>query len=116
MVVVPGGEGDLGVLPRHAPAITTVRTGTIVVYEDGAESDRIFIAGGFAEVTPERCTILAEEAVPVADIDKAEIESDLADLRDDLSVAEDDAERSAVEAAIAIAEAKIDAVDNPVYP
>ena len=70
MVVVPGVEGDMGVLPRHSPAITTVRPGTIVVYEDGAVTDRIFVAGGFAEISDNRCTVLAEEALPVGDIDK----------------------------------------------
>ena len=73
MVVVPGAEGDMGVLPRHSPTITTVRPGTIVIYEGGAVSDRIFIAGGFAEVSDNRCTVLAEEALPVEDIDKAVI-------------------------------------------
>jgi len=115
MVVVPGAEGDMGVLPRHSPAITTVRPGTIVVYEGGAVSDRIFIAGGFAEVTGDRCTVLAEEAMLVEDIDRDAAEKELSDARDDMSAAESDAERKAAETAAAVAEAKIQAVTNPAY-
>lgn len=115
MVVVPGAEGDMGVLPRHSPAITTVRPGTIVVFEGGSVTDRIFIAGGFAEVSDNRCTVLAEEALPVEDIDKAAVEQNLADAREDVTAAESDSERKAAETAVAVAEAKIQAVDSPAY-
>jgi F-type H+-transporting ATPase subunit epsilon len=64
MVVVPGSEGDFGVLPGHAPLISTVRPGVLEVYQGTRAEQRFLIAGGFAEVTPERCTVLAEEAVP----------------------------------------------------
>lgn len=64
MVVVPGSEGDFGVLPGHAPLISTVRPGVLEVYQGTKAEQRFLIAGGFAEVTPERCTVLAEEAVP----------------------------------------------------
>jgi len=106
MVVVPGAEGDFGVLPRHSLLISTVRPGVIDVYEGGAVKERIFVAGGFAEVTPERCTVLADEAVPVDKIDRAAVETQLSDLRDDLSDASGDA-RAAVEKAVAVAEAKL---------
>ena len=71
MVVVPGSEGDFGVLPGHAPLISEVRPGIIAVFEAGQVQERIFVAGGFAEVTGERCTVLAEQAMPVAEIDRA---------------------------------------------
>jgi F-type H+-transporting ATPase subunit epsilon len=76
MVVVPGGEGHFGVLPGHALLISTVRTGVIDVYaeEPTAISQRIFVSGGFAEVTPERCTVLADEAVPLSSLDRAELD------------------------------------------
>lgn len=64
MVVVPGSEGDFGVLPGHSPLISTVRPGVLEVYQGSKAEQRFLIAGGFAEVTPERCTVLAEEAVP----------------------------------------------------
>jgi F-type H+-transporting ATPase subunit epsilon len=115
MVVVPGAEGDMGVLPRHSPTITTVRPGTIVVYEGGAVSDRIFIAGGFAEVSDNRCTVLAEEAMPIEDIDKAAAQQTLADAREDISSADSDAARKSAETAVAVAEAKIQAVDSSAY-
>ena len=107
MVVVPGEEGNFGVLPGHAPLISTVRPGVIDVYASRAEvSSRIFVAGGFAEVTPERCTVLAEEAVPVADIDAAAVAQQVADLTEDVADAKSDAERRAAEAALAVAQAK----------
>ena len=115
MVVVPGAEGDMGVLPRHSPTITTVRPGTIVIYEGGAVSDRIFIAGGFAEVSNNRCTVLAEEALPVEDIDKAAAQQSLADAREDISSADSDTARKLAETAVAVSEAKIQAVDSLAY-
>jgi F-type H+-transporting ATPase subunit epsilon len=65
MVVVPGTEGDFGVLPGHAPMMSTIRPGVIEIYasEGTSPSARYQIEGGFAEVTPEGLTILAEEAV-----------------------------------------------------
>ena len=70
MVVIPGGEGDFGVLVGHAPLLSKVRAGTIDIYKDDKINTQIFVEGGIAEVTAERCTILAEEAIMVVDIDK----------------------------------------------
>jgi F-type H+-transporting ATPase subunit epsilon len=77
MVVVPGTEGNFGVLPGHSPLISTIRPGTIDIYEGNAIVERIFVAGGLAEVTPERCTVLADEAVPPESLDRAQIEAEL---------------------------------------
>jgi F-type H+-transporting ATPase subunit epsilon len=115
MVVVPGVEGDFGVLPGHAPLVSTVRPGVIVVFEGGKVAQRIYVARGLAEVTPERCTVLAEQATPVADIDRAAAEGEIREARDDLGEAKDDAERARLEFRIAAAEAKLAALDNPVY-
>ncbi len=89
MVVVPGSEGNFGVLPGHSLFISTVRPGVIDVYEGSEISERIFVSGGFAEVTAERCTVLADEAVPLASLDPVAIEANqralegaLANLRD----------------------------------
>ncbi len=109
MVVVPGSEGDFGVLPRHAPLISTIRPGIIRVYEGGQVTDQIFVAGGFAEVTGTRCTVLAEEALPVADIDRAAVEKGMGDIRDDLQDAKNDDEREAIQHKLAVAEAKLQA-------
>lgn len=77
MVVVPGTEGNFGVLPGHSPLISTIRPGTIDIYEGNAVAERIFVAGGLAEVTPERCTVLADEALPPDSLDRAELEAEL---------------------------------------
>ncbi|WP_193185443.1 F0F1 ATP synthase subunit epsilon [Nisaea sediminum] len=105
MVVVPGAEGNFGVLPRHAPMISTLRPGVIDVYQKGSVAERIFVAGGFAEVTETRCTVLAEEALPLADVDVAKVDKDLADLRDDLKDAKADLERERIESRITVLEA-----------
>jgi F-type H+-transporting ATPase subunit epsilon len=107
MVVVPGSEGDFGVLPGHAPLISTVRPCVIEVYEGNTVTDRIFVAGGFAEVTPERCTVLAEQADRIQDLDRGRVEAELKTLRDELAAARDEAERAALEARIDVADAKL---------
>jgi F-type H+-transporting ATPase subunit epsilon len=115
MVVVPGTEGDFGVLPGHAPLVSTVRPGVIAVFEGSRVTQRIFVAGGFAEVTGERCTVLAEQAMPVADIDRATAEDEIRNAREDLAEAKDEAERARMEARLAAGEAKLAALDPPVY-
>jgi F-type H+-transporting ATPase subunit epsilon len=105
MVVVPGAEGDFGVLPRHAPLISTLRPGVIRVFEGREVKERIFVAGGFAEVTPERCTVLAEEAMPVADIDAGKLDQELKDLGEDLADAKSDEEKTAIARRIAVRQA-----------
>jgi F-type H+-transporting ATPase subunit epsilon len=109
MVVVPGAEGNFGVLPRHAPFLSMIRPGVIEVYADKQVTERHFVAGGYAEVTPERCTVLADAAMPVGEIDRGKVEGELKSLREDLEDAKDEAEKHAVAAKIAIAEAKLKA-------
>jgi F-type H+-transporting ATPase subunit epsilon len=77
MVVVPGTEGNFGVLPGHAPLISTIRPGMIEIYEGQAVTRRVFVVSGIAEVTPERCTVLADEAVSPDTLDRGAIEADL---------------------------------------
>jgi F-type H+-transporting ATPase subunit epsilon len=77
MVVVPGTEGNFGVLPGHALFISTIRPGTIDVYQGQAITRRIFVVGGFAEVTPERCTVLADAATAPEELDRGAIEAEL---------------------------------------
>ena len=88
MVVIPGAEGDIGVLPGHSLLITTIRPGVIDIHKDGSVVEQIFISGGFAEVTPEHCTVLAEEAMPVSDINQEEAEKRLNDAKAMLAKAE----------------------------
>jgi F-type H+-transporting ATPase subunit epsilon len=95
------------VLPGHAPLISTVRPGVIEVYEGNTITERIFVAGGFAEVTGERCTVLAEEAAPLNDVNRAQVEADLRRLNEELAAAREDAERAAIATRIEVAEAKL---------
>jgi F-type H+-transporting ATPase subunit epsilon len=77
MVVVPGTEGNFGVLSGHALFISTIRPGTIDIYHGRTVAKRVFVVGGFAEVTPERCTVLADEAIALEELDRSAIESEL---------------------------------------
>ena len=115
MVVVPGAEGDFGVLAGHASTVSSIRPGVLAVIEDGAVTSRVFLSGGFAEVTPERCTVLADDATALEDLNRAEIEKSISDLRDDVSAARNEAEQEAAEKALAVAEAKIAALDSTIY-
>ena len=109
MVVIPGTEGDVGVLPGHSLLIAAVRPGVIDIHEGGQVRESIFVAGGFAEVSPERCTVLAEEAVPVADIDRAEAEKRLEDAKQALIKAGEveDGDTDAAERELKTAEAML---------
>jgi F-type H+-transporting ATPase subunit epsilon len=104
MVVVPGSEGDFGVLPRHMRMISTVRPGVLQVFENGAVSERIFVSGGFAEVTPRRCTVLADQATPVDELDRAAAEHGLKDAREDLADAKTEDECQTAERQVAVCE------------
>jgi F-type H+-transporting ATPase subunit epsilon len=77
MVVVPGTEGNFGVLPGHAPLISTIRPGMIEIYEGQRVARRVFVVSGIAEVTAQRCTVLADQAIPPEDLDRAAIEAEL---------------------------------------
>ncbi|MGI4978632.1 MAG: ATP synthase F1 subunit epsilon [Janthinobacterium lividum] len=81
MVVMPAWDGDLAAMPLHAPMMVALRGGVITLHEGGQATDRFFVAGGFAEITPDRCTILADEAVPVAEVDHAAAERRVVDAQ-----------------------------------
>lgn len=114
MVVVPGAEGDFAALPGHAAFISAIRTGIIDVYENSTDviDRRIFVSGGFAEVTPERCTVLADEAVALDDADRGAADERLKAAREALEDADNDADRVSAEAAVAVAEALLGAIDE----
>jgi F-type H+-transporting ATPase subunit epsilon len=78
MVVIPGTEGDIGVLPGHSKLITSLRGGLVDLYQNDRITDRFFVSGGFAEVTEERCTVLADEIVTLADLDAGKASAALA--------------------------------------
>ncbi len=105
-VVVPGAEGEFGVLPNHAPVLSIIKPGVLRVI-DGTATRRIFVNGGFADVTPEGLTVLAEEALDLADavIDVAALDQEIKDSGDDLRDAPNDTARDIAAAKIARAEA-----------
>lgn len=88
MVIVPGSEGDFGVMVGHAPLISTIRPGIVEVHNDGVVT-KLFVMGGFADVTPGTLTILAEEAAALADLDLAKIDAKIKDLTEDVADAKD---------------------------
>jgi F-type H+-transporting ATPase subunit epsilon len=98
-VVVPGSEGEFGVLPNHAPVMSVIKPGALKIFNDGTER-RIFVNGGFADVTPEGLTVLAEEAIDMADVDPAELERDLKNAQEDLRDANTDERRAYAQKAL----------------
>ena len=100
MVVVPGEAGDFGVLPGHSPLISTIRNGVIEVTVNGSVSERIFVAGGFAEIANDKLTVLAEEAVPVSKLDRAKVAQQLKDAQEDCEDAKDDHSRARCQAIV----------------
>ncbi|WP_428245579.1 F0F1 ATP synthase subunit epsilon [Ferrovibrio sp.] len=100
MVTVPGEDGDMGILPGHSPVISSLRLGVIDVTKAGGGEERIFVAGGFAEMSNNKLTVLAEEAVPVNDLKRDKIEAKLKDAREDLADAKEDHARNRAQAEI----------------
>jgi len=103
MAVIPGSEGDFGVLAGHSLLISTLRPGVIEVWQGETVVNRLFVVGGFAEVTDTRCTVLADEAVPVDEINAAEAQAAFEQARDALAAGETDATKRAYD----IAEARL---------
>ena len=114
MVVIPASEGDMGVLEGHAPAIVMLRGGIIALYENDQVTDQMYVAGGFAEVTPERCTVLANEVLAPTDLSREEGERRLAAAEEVLAQVEANdvaAEEMALER-VQSARALVEAVDT----
>ena len=100
-VVIPGTEGELTVMANHAPLMTTVKPGVVTVQFGDGRSDRYVVFGGFADIVPEGCTLLAESAVAVADVNRDDISQRIQEAREDLADAKDDEHRSRAEQLIA---------------
>jgi F-type H+-transporting ATPase subunit epsilon len=83
-VDVPGSEGDFGVLAGHAPLVTTLRPGILVIYGE-RDALRIVVGGGFAEVGPAGLTVLADMAVPVDEFDVAQLAGVIKDIEEDVA-------------------------------
>ena len=99
-VDVPGSEGDFGVLANHAPVMTSLRPGVLTVLSQSKQGDRFFVRGGFAEVTAQGLTVLAEEAMPLADLDHAALEQRIKNAEEDVADAKDAAARDRAQQAL----------------
>ncbi|WP_421856391.1 F0F1 ATP synthase subunit epsilon [Oricola sp.] len=93
-VVVPGEEGYFTVYSNHAPVMSTVKPGVVEVKDAGGADERYVVFGGFVDVVPDSCTLLAESAVNVKDLDRADIERRVQEAREDVQDAKDDETRA----------------------
>jgi F-type H+-transporting ATPase subunit epsilon len=100
-VDVPGSEGDFGVLAGHAPVMTTLKPGVLSVIEQGKAPEKFFVRGGFAEVTLDGLTLLAEEAMPLAELDVAALEQRVKNAEEDVADAKDNMSRDKAETELA---------------
>jgi F-type H+-transporting ATPase subunit epsilon len=105
MAVLPGTEGDIGAMPHHSLLITGLRPGVVSLYRDGRVGTRLFVAGGFAEITATRVTVLAEEAILLSDLSVELAQSRLAAAEAEALAADSDHARSKAARALAIAKA-----------
>jgi F-type H+-transporting ATPase subunit epsilon len=92
-VDIPGTDGDMGILPGHAPVLSTLRPGVVTVTREGGEKERIFVRGGFAEVNPRGLTVLAEVAIPIAELPADALAQQVKDAQEDVADAQDDESR-----------------------
>ena len=83
----------MGIFAGHAPVLSTLRPGVVVVTKEGGTTDRIFVRGGFAEVNPQGLTLLAETAIPLAELDASAIAEQVKNAEEDLGDAVDDESR-----------------------
>jgi F-type H+-transporting ATPase subunit epsilon len=84
-VTIPGSEGEMGIYPGHAPLLSTLKPGVVTVFKDGGGSDRIFVRGGMVEVNPQGLTVLAEVAIPMAELDAAALARQIKNAEEDLA-------------------------------
>ena len=84
MIIVPGKEGDIGILPGHSKLLSSLRPGRVMVYGEGKQLlQSFFVSGGFVEINPEKCIVLAEEVFEMAALDKSAIEQQMQDLENE---------------------------------
>jgi len=108
MIIVPGKDGDLGVLPGHSKVMSSLRPGRVMVYgEDKNLLKTFFVSGGFAEINPEKCIVLAESVVELNTLEKSLIEKEIQDLeKEDNNKSEDK---------LLVAKAKLEAINSRFY-
>ena len=112
MVVIPGTEGDFGILAGHTDIISNIRVGIVDVYADEMIDKRVFVSGGVAEVSEDRCTILADEAIVLEEMDKKTAEGRLSEAKKLLDESKDEAARVTAERQVAIAQTLLNSVTD----
>ena len=100
MVTIPGADGEMGVMAGHMSLISTLKPGIIDAKIATGQHDRFFVTGGFAEVTAAKITVLAEEAIPVASLGAAELDTRIIDAQEDIATAKTDIEMTKATAAL----------------
>lgn len=93
-VQIPGTEGEMTIMPMHAPVLSTLKPGVVTVNKDSGSSEKIFVRGGFAEVNASGLTLLAETAIPLADLDTAALNAQIKNAEEDVADAKTDAARA----------------------
>ena len=101
MVTLPGSEGDFGVLPGHAPVLSTLKSGVVEVKGVSEALSRLFVRGGFAEVNGDKVTVLAEEAIALAELNLQELDQNIRNTEEDLAAAKSDEDRERAAASLA---------------
>ena len=92
-VLVPGSEGDFVVLKDHAPVMAALRPGVVAFSEAAGKETRVFVRGGFADVSPAGLILLAETAIPAGELDAARLDQEIKNAEEDLADASDDQKR-----------------------
>jgi F-type H+-transporting ATPase subunit epsilon len=105
-LIAPGSEGELGILPRHAALLTTLKVGELLIKLSGAE-EPFFVSGGFLEVSNNSVTVLAETAEHAEEIDEARAEAARRSAQESLAQAQSDTERAELLGALERAVARI---------
>jgi F-type H+-transporting ATPase subunit epsilon len=110
-VTIPGKEGDVGVRAGHMALVMSVRPGVVeVIRSEGGAKEKIFIAGGFADVSQTNCTILAEEAVPVSKLNHDKLTAELNHITENLSLSDSDLEKISLNRKLIVVSAMLDAL------
>jgi F-type H+-transporting ATPase subunit epsilon len=107
MIVISGTEGDFGVLPGHAPVVSSIRPGLLEIHENN-NVEKFFVTGGFVEVLENKVSILANEISKIDEIDIVVVENEIKDLKEKLSQTEEEIAKSLIELEIYKLESKIE--------
>jgi len=108
MIIVPGKDGDIGILPRHSKVLSSLRPGRIMVYGESKNLLKsFFVAGGFVEINPKKCIVLAEGVHEMSDLEKGSIQQQIKEL--------ESSSDNSVKEELAIAQSKMAALDSTHY-